>query len=316
MKARCLGAIALIILFCAAAASANARGGSVQYTVTTKGKVFLLNDKPFFPILSQAVGCPDQLDTGSPPSTIADDMSALGVNVVLGEAKWCGSDPGNKRLDDLLSARSMKWAEQDKSATLTLELPELVDWQVPVFSDTDLIYGQLSCRPYSSLAFYNKIVQLEARGPVVATVVLSAPPQNSDPNVCSSAAHIRSAFMTSLVAGAGGLNWMVLYPFDSHIGNGYSVPTKNRDVAIQLTRFLSAHSPVLLSGLMSRIKLPASQPIRASAWKYGKMVTIIAVNTGSKRAKAKMKVKTGKLIRTVNVNLLGNRSVTLKFKVK
>lgn len=318
-------ALALVIL-CAAAASAAAQSqmSDSPHVVTARGNIFLLDGRPSFLIVGESRVCPDMLDVTDPAgtATIAQSLAALKVKVVRGLAQACGnSQEASSRLHNALGPLRMLWQETSKGVGPQPDgLEELVDWQSPLNS---LNYPvDLPCDTYRSMGLYNRLVALARKGPVLAWVPIGSSPQDGQ-YVCLTPQKIRNQTMTAVIGGAAGIEWMTIDPRNSTIANGFSVSRGNDgqpdnfSAAKSMAQMLAQHSPMLTQGKKLKATTPDKSPVRAAAWSYRKVVTVIVVNTSDKAAKTVVTVPAlGKKHAKIKVSLKKMADVTIRKRVK
>src|SRR4051812_20297098 len=101
-----------VLCFVVATVTVTAQADTSPATITNGSHGFRINGVPFIPLLAQVRKCPDTLDIHDSSLTVADDMDAIGVNVLHGPAVRCGDTPEIQiqRLHAALNGR-MKWKE-------------------------------------------------------------------------------------------------------------------------------------------------------------------------------------------------------------
>jgi len=327
MKARSLSTLALVVMSVAAASAvANAKGLDGGHSVTTTAHHFLLDGKLSFLIVGESRVCPDLPDVTdqSGSSTIAQSMASLKVKILMGSGVFCGGNTQDiyARLDPALGPLQMMWQETSKGiGPQPAGLPELLDWQPPINSVQYPV--DLPCGPYTSAGLYYRVAGAASKGPVLAWVPIGSSPQDGQ-YVCLTPQKIRNDAMTAVVAHASGIAWMTIDPRDANVNNGFSVmrgdngQPNNFSAAENVALKLLQLSTVLAKGKWLKVTYPSNQPIRAAAWSYQRVLTIIAVNTsGQTGANAVIAVPAlGKKHAKITVRLKAMADVTIKKKLK
>lgn len=239
------------------------------------GGSFHLDGAPTFLLGATArSSCPDE--------AVVDGNRRLGIFVMSRHSLGCpGVRPGapelHERLHDVLKGK-MLWHEMTaEGATLMEGLPELVDFpSLNLSTKTYLVM----CGARSAEPLYGLIRGKDK--PVMSIIPVATRMTRSLAN-CIDVKRLEVLFWTAVAAGAGGIHYVTLHPWDD--AAGVQVKPDLIPAVSRLSREIAVLGPALLTG--RRIPVTSSESsVKAAAFTYGGATYVIASNTVSSATSA------------------------------
>ena len=251
---------------------------------------FLVDGQPFFPISAMVTICPTQ--------AFVDGAVGIGVNVAFGYGFICSdpkmTDPTQRAsaegqtLHALLQGRAW-WHEYDPNiGPHPSGLTETLQTTLRLFGNTGVSTGFIQCKQDSLAPLYDSTRRAASGSKAVIADVPLALHLSQDWTNCLDGPRTKALIWTAIAAGAQSINYHT-----QSIGNDYRLfdlaPAVEQQAKEQMSR-LATLQPVVLTGERLPLTTTSNATVKVGAWRYGRVIYIVAVNTANTNARATVKL--------------------------